>query len=363
VSALRSSSGLAERLAARTLELVDIPSVSRSEARIADHVAAAMPNAFELAFRDEDCLLYTLETRDDRPLVVLAGHLDTVPPQDNLPGQIEDGSVRGLGASDMKGGLAVMVELARWIAGEGPTLAFDVGLLFFGKEELSAAESPLPRLFEGWPRLTEAGLAVVLEPTDNAIQAGCLGHVTAELVFDGVSAHSARPWLGVNAIEVAVRGLQQLVDLEPRDVTVSGLRFREVLSPTGIAGGIAGNVIPDRVTVSLSFRYAPNRTPEDAERELRRLVGDVGRLEAVGISPAARVVVDAPLVERLRVAGPFAVEAKQAWTPVAEFTERGVDAVNLGPGAPAYAHTREERVDIAQLVRSYEGFQRFLAAR
>jgi succinyl-diaminopimelate desuccinylase len=362
VSALRSLTGVADRLAARTLELVDIPSVSRSEARIAAYVEAAMPDDFALAFRAADTLVYTAAGSRGGPLVLLAGHLDTVPPQDNLPGRIDNGSVRGLGAADMKGGLAVMLELARWIADDAPALAFDVGLLFFGREELSASESPLPGVFTGWPRAASAALAVVLEPTDNAIQAGCLGHVTAELVFDGVSAHSARPWLGVNAIAVAVHGLQPLVELAPREVSISGLRFVEVLSPTTIAGGIAGNVIPDRVTVTLSYRYAPDRTATEAERELRRLVGEAGRLESVSVSPAARVVVDTPLVERLRRAGPFAVEPKQAWTPVAEFTERGVDAVNFGPGAPEYAHARDERVEIAQLVRSFEAFQRFLAA-
>lgn len=355
-------SALAHRLAARTLELVDIPSVSRKEDEIAAHIAGVIPPAFELAYGSADALLYTTGRRPGRPFVLLAGHLDTVPAQDNLPGRIENGSVWGLGASDMKGGLAVMVELARWIAEEGPQLAFELGLLFFAREELSMAESALPAVFSGWPRITDADLAVVLEPTDNSIQAGCLGHVTAELVFDGVSAHSARPWLGVNAIERAVRGLQPLLALQPREVTISGLRFVEVLSPTGIQGGLAGNVIPDSVSVTLSYRYAPDRSPEEAEAELRRLVGDGGRLAEIAVSPAARVVLDAPLVERLRGAGSFAVEPKQAWTPVAEFASRGIDAVNLGPGATRYAHARDERVAVGELVRTFEALQRFLTA-
>jgi succinyl-diaminopimelate desuccinylase len=356
------NAALADRLAARTLELVNIPSVSRTEEGIAAHVDDAMPHALELAFRDADSLLYTTP-RHGRPLVLMAGHLDTVPAQDNLPGRIENGSVWGLGASDMKGGLAVMVELADWIATDAPELAFDLAFLFFGKEELSLSESPLPRLFEGWPRAGEAAIAVMLEPTGNAIQAGCLGHITAELVFEGVSAHSARPWLGVNAIEAAMTGLQPLLAIEPREVTISGLCFVEVLTLTGIRGGIAANVVPDRVNVTLSYRYAPDRSPEEAERELRRLVGGAGRLEDVANSPAARVVVDAPLVEQLRAAGRFTVEPKQAWTPVAEFTARGIDAVNLGPGAPEYAHKQDERVDVVQLVRTFEALQRFLVAR
>jgi len=351
---------LAERLIARTLELVDIPSVSRDEERIAEHVQTTIPASWELVFHDDSCLLYTTARRAGWPFVLLAGHLDTVPAQDNIPGRVENGAVFGLGASDMKGGLAVMIELARWIDEAEPSLGVDLGLLFFGREELSMAESPLPGVFAGWPEVDEAALVVVLEPTDNTIQAGCLGHVGAELVFEGVSAHSARPWHGVNAIEVAIEGLRPLIDLEPREVTISGLRFVEVLSLTGIEGGIAGNVIPDRVTAQLSYRYAPDRSVDEAEHELRRLVGERGRLENVGVSPAARVVVDTPLVDRLRAAGEFAIEPKQAWTPVAEFTARGLDAVNLGPGATRYAHKRDEQVDADALARTFEALRRFL---
>ena len=353
---------LADRLAARTLALVNIPSVSRAEEQIAEQVARAIPGCLQLLLRHDDCLMYMTPRRPGRPFVLLAGHLDTVPAQDNLPGRVENGSVWGLGASDMKGGLAVMVELARWIGEDHPELAYDLGLLFFGREELSMSESPLSGVFAARPELAETDLVVMLEPTDNAIHAGCLGHITAELVFEGVSAHSARPWLGVNAIGRAVEGLQPLLELEPREVTISGLRFVEVLSPTAIAGGIAGNVIPDRVSVTLSYRYAPDRPPEEAEAELRRLVGEHGRLEHVAVSPAARVVVDAPLVESLRKAGSFQLEPKQAWTPVAEFTARGLDAVNLGPGATRHAHTRDERVEVDQLVRTFQALQRFLAA-
>jgi succinyl-diaminopimelate desuccinylase len=351
---------LARSLATRTLELVNHVSLSREEDEVAELVAASIPPRFERLYEDDNCLLCTTERRAGRPLVLLAGHLDTVPPQDNVPGRIANGAVWGLGASDMKGGLAVMIELARWVAETDADPGVDLGLLFFGREELSMSESPLPAVFERCRELREADLVVVLEPTDNEIQAGCLGHITANLVFEGVSAHSARPWLGVNAIEVAVAGLQPLLAVKPREVTISGLRFIEVLSVTGIEGGIAGNVIPDRVTAQVSYRFAPDRSPEDAERELRRLVGGAGRLEDLGISPAARVVVEAPLVKRLRASGDLALEPKQAWTPVAEFTNRGIDAVNLGPGAPRYAHTRDEQVEIGQLVRTFQALQRFL---
>ena len=338
----------ADALAALTLELVDTPSESLREAEIERLVAAAVPR--EPAYAADSVLFYP--PRGEGPFVLLAGHLDTVPAQGNLPGRIEGGSVHGLGASDMKGGVAVMVELAR-------DRELQAGFLFFGREELPANESPLPAFFAACPRALEAELAVVLEPTDNTIQAGCLGNLNARLVFRGRSAHSARPWLGENAIAAAVRALAPVVELEPRDVDVDGLRFREVLTVTTIQGGIATNVVPDLVEANVNFRYAPTRSPEEAEERLRELTGGI-ELEIESNSPPARVVARAPLVDRLRAAGAFELEPKQAWTPVAEFTSRGVDAVNLGPGATRYAHARDEQVEIGELVRTYEALSRFL---
>ena len=328
-----------DSLASRTLELVNIASESRDEEAIVEHVRAVMPGV--PAF-DHDTVLYYPGR------VLLAGHYDTVPAQDNLPGRIEDGWVIGLGATDMKGGLAVMIELAR--AGA----AF--GYLFFGREEVPAGESPLPALFE---RGVDADLVVVLEPTDNTIQAGCLGNLNARLVFHGTSAHSARPWLGDNAIMRAVEGLAPLASLEPHDVEIDGLVFREVLSVTQIAGGIASNVIPAVAEATLNFRYAPDRSPGDAEERLRELVDGRGELELLENSAPARVSASSPLVQALREVGDFALEPKQAWTPVAQFSEQGLDAVNLGPGTTSYAHKQDERVSVAELERTYDALARF----
>jgi succinyl-diaminopimelate desuccinylase len=320
-----------------------MPSESRSEAGLVDLVRELMPGAPQ--YDDGEVLLY-----GDGP-VVLAGHLDTIPAQRNIPGRIENGSVHGLGASDMKGGVAVMIELAR--AGA------PFGYLFFGREELPAGESALPRFFEHHG--LDADLVVMLEPTDDSIHAGCLGNIDARLVFHGTSAHSARPWMGDNAIDHAVRGLSGIVGLQPVDVEIQGLVFREVLSVTGIEGGIASNVIPDRAVATLNFRYAPNRTPEEGAARLRELVGEVGELQVLGNSPPAHVAVDTPLVQALRAAGNYDVHPKQAWTPVAEFAQQGLDAVNLGPGATRYAHKRDERVEIASLRRTYNALLRFIA--
>jgi succinyl-diaminopimelate desuccinylase len=191
------------------------------------------------------------------------------------------------------------------------------------------------------------------------LQLGCLGNLDARVVFEGKSAHSARPWLGVNAIALALEGLRPVLELEPRDVTIEGLLFREVLSVTRINGGIASNVIPARVEATLNFRYAPDRTPVEAEERVRELVGrDV---EIVNNSAAAHVAsLSAPAVAALRDAGPFEVQPKQAWTNVADFAARGLDAVNLGPGATRFAHAVDEQVEIAALEQTYAALQRFL---
>jgi succinyl-diaminopimelate desuccinylase len=312
-----------------------------------------------LTYGTDEALLFAAP-RTGRPLVLLAGHVDTVPPQNNLPGALADGYVVGLGASDMKGGLAVMVELAEWVADQTGALTCDLAFLFFVREELPTEESALPRVFAEAPLVLESDLVVVLEPTDNAVHAGCLGNLNATVVFRGESAHSARPWQGVNAIDLAVEGLAPVVGCTPVEVEVGGLTFVEVLSATRIAGGIADNVIPDQVDVGLNYRYAPNRTQAEAEGRLRELVP--GQVEVTSNSPPARPATDSPLVERLRQVGDLAVEPKQAWTPVAEFAAQGLDAVNLGPGATRYAHRADERVEIAALERTFDVLRRFASS-
>jgi succinyl-diaminopimelate desuccinylase len=342
-------------LAERTLALVDIPSVSRDEAQLYRYVKESI--SLPLAHDDGESLVYA--KRSGRPLVLLSGHLDTVPIDGNVPGRIEGGAVHGRGASDMKSGLAVMMELAAWAA--DTELAYDLGLLFFPREELGPELNPLPAVFEAAPLIDEAALVICLEPTDNTLQLGCLGNISARVVFEGRSAHSARPWLGINAIALALEGLRPVLELEPFDVEVEGLLFREVASVTQIDDcGNAANVIPGRVEATINFRYAPNRSPEDAESRLRELVGT--EMEILQHSPAAPVALRSPLVERLRELGGFEVQPKQAWTNVADFAARGLDAINFGPGATRYAHTPDEQVAIEDLVRTYEALKRFLAA-
>ena len=206
----------------------------------------------------------------------------------------------------------------------------------------------------------EAELAILLEPTDTTIQAGCLGNLNATITFHGVSGHSARPWTAENAIEKALDGLRAYASIEPRPVEIGGLTFTEVASITRIEGGIATNVIPDRVVANVNFRYAPDRSPSSADAYLRSLLPEGATYEHAGDSPPARVVTDSPLVQRLRAAGDLALEPKQAWTNVADFTSRGIDAVNFGPGATRYAHRRDEQVEIVALERAFTALWRFV---
>jgi len=345
-------SALADRLARRTLELVDIPSESLHEETIRDHLRALVPAPFEPVFTGDDAFLWARERRPNVPFLLLAGHYDTVPAQDNLPGRVDANAVHGCGASDMKGGVAVALELVRDLADEeqGPV---DVGLLLFGREELPPAHNPLPVLFDGCALAREADLAVLLEPTDLTIQAGCLGNLSARVAFHGISGHSARPWLAENAIHKAIEGLARIATFERREAVIDGLPFYEVASVTRIEAGVADNVVPDRAVATVNLRYPPDRTPADAEELLGSLVPTDATVEVDGNSPPGAVSVDAPLARTLQAVGGFAIEAKQAWTNVADFTSRGIPAVNFGPGGTRYAHRRDELVEIAALERAY----------
>jgi succinyl-diaminopimelate desuccinylase len=338
---------LAGQLAARTLELIDIPSVSRDEARLAAHVADVL-RAGDVEVRDlgDTCLL---AGPPGAPLL-LAGHLDTVPAQDERPGRIDGDRVHGLGASDMKGALAVMIELA--LAGA------PYRCLFFGREELPVADSALTPLLAREP--IDAGLVVMMEPTACELHAGCLGNVNATWTFRGRSGHSARPWTADNAIERAAAGVLALAAQPPEPRDFDGLTFVEVASVTRIAGGIAANVIPDRVECHVNYRYAPGRGATDAETRLAQLCAGHGELTIDSNAPSGPVATG-PLVDALVAAGDLVRAPKQAWTPVAEFGLAGLPAVNFGPGEPAQAHRRDESVEIAALARAYEVLERFVA--
>ena len=353
--------GIADRLAARTEALVRIPSESRHEEAILAELRRHLPSAYRVVDDHDSVVLALPERRPGAPMVLLAGHVDTVPIAGSAPGRREGETLHGRGAADMKSGLAVMEEVAKALAREEWASDLDVGLLFFGREELPFAESALVPLFDRRPEIADCVLAIVMEPTANQLALGCLGNLNATVVFEGEAAHTARPWLGRNAIHAAIAALAPVIDLPVRDVEVDGMTYREVASVTTIQGGVATNVVPDRTIAHVNFRYAPTHTPAEADRRLRELLGHASAtVEIVGNAPPGPVPQGNRLVERLRAAGDLAVGPKQAWTPVAEFGSVGIDALNFGPGDPKYAHRDDERVEVASLARSYEVLRAFL---
>jgi succinyl-diaminopimelate desuccinylase len=347
---------LSDRLAQRTLELVDVRSPSRAEAPLASHVLHVL-RAGGVSVRDagDTCVLAGVLERRERPLVLLAGHLDTVPEQGNLPGRIEDGRVVGLGATDMKGADAVMVELA--LASLDTTV--DVGFVWFGREELPFGDSALTPLLAREAGLTSADLVVVMEPTANRLQLGCLGNINASWTFTGRAGHSARPWLADNAIHRLAEGVHALAQVPAEVHDFGGLEYREVVSTTTISGGVALNVVPGEAVAQVNYRYPPGCSMEAAEARLHEWCDPYGALQITGHAPSGPVPEGNPLVDALvELVGP--PEPKQAWTPVAEFGAAGVDAVNFGPGEPPLAHTVGESVSIGALVRSYDLLAEFL---
>jgi succinyl-diaminopimelate desuccinylase len=362
--AWRPMSSLADRLGARVLEFVNLASESRDEAALAAHVLSLLGSGAAARDAGDNCVLAGVTEKGDRPLVLLAGHLDTVPAQGNFPGRLQDGVVHGLGAADMKAGLGVMAELALALGGpDGLDPSVDVGFVFFGREELPFGDSSLTPLLERERGLLSADLVVVMEPTANELHAGCVGNINATWTFRGVAGHSARPWLADNAIHRAGRGIAELAALEPVDHEFAGLTFREVISAVTVHGGVARNVVPDQCVVEVNMRYAPGTGAEEAEARLRALCEPHGELVVDGNAPSGAVPAPGNVyVSRLVEAGGLAVAPKQAWTPVAEFSGAGVDAVNFGPGKPLYAHRRDEQVEVDALVASYETLARFLCA-
>ena len=349
-------------LAALTARLVDVPSVSGDEGALAHLVAEelrAQCPPCDLV-RSGNNLVLRGPHRPERPTIVLAGHLDTVPPAGNEKARPRDGMLYGLGSSDMKSGLAVMIALATtvdWIHARA-----NLTFVFYECEEVALERNGLRKLFPEQPHLAAADLAILLEPTDNALELGCLGTLNARITARGRAAHSARPWLGENAIAKAVPFLARFAALAPRPVVVGGVEFLETFQVTMAEGGRARNVVPDSFAMNVNFRYAPTRTPAEAVAELRTMVPAGFDFDIVDVAPPGVVRADHPLVEDLL--GRFALErrGKQAWTDVAQFTERGVAAVNFGPGVPEQAHQKDEHVPLANLARAYAVLHAFVSS-
>jgi len=344
-----------------TADLVDCESVSGDEARLAGAVEAALRRYPSLAVqRLGNVVLARTELGLDQRLV-LAGHLDTVPIAGNLPSRVSDGRLHGCGTSDMKSGVALQLRAAHAVGSGELRPVVDLTWIFYDCEEIEAARNGLNRLSAEQPELLRGDLAIVLEPTSGLIEGGCQGTMRAEISLAGTRAHAARSWLGDNAIHRAAPVLQRLADYAGREVEVDGLAYHEGLNAVGITGGVAGNVVPDACTVTVNYRFAPDRDEAAAEAHLRA-VFEGFELRVIDSAPAARPGLDQPLVQRVVTAlGGGQVQAKLGWTDVARFATLGIPALNFGPGEPNLAHQVGESAELAVIERCERALLAFLA--
>ena len=330
--------------ASLTASLVDIQSVSGEEKALAGLIEVALRGLPHLSVhRDGDAVI--ARTTLGRPQrVIVAGHIDTVPVAANLPSHREGDLLYGCGSCDMKSGVAVALRLAARLTQPSR----DVTWMFYDCEEVEAERNGLLRLSRNCPQLLAGDLAVLMEPTDGVIEGGCQGTLRAEVVTHGKRAHSARAWMGQNAIHAAAGILELLRGYEPRKPDVDGLTYREGLNAVGIRGGVAGNVVPDECVVTVNFRFAPDRSAEQAAAHVREVFAgyDVAITDS---APGARPGLGHPAAASLLAAVGGVPRAKLGWTDVARFAALGLPAVNYGPGDPELAHSPDEHVDVAQI--------------
>jgi succinyl-diaminopimelate desuccinylase len=330
-----------------TAALVDIPSESRHEDRIAGEVEAALraqTSGFEIIRNGNAVLARTALGRPTR--VLLAGHLATVPAAGNLPSRRDAESLHGCGTTDMKSGDAVFLHLAATV----PAPTHDLTLVFYDCEEIESAANGLGRIERELPAWLTADVAILGEPTGGYIEAGCQGTLRVVVYANGTRAHSARSWLGDNAIHKLGAVLDRLAGYRPRSVEIDGCMYREGLSAVRIDGGVAGNVIPDAASVTVNFRFAPDRDAETALGHVHDVFDGLDvRIELTDLAVGALPGLSRPAAKALVEAADGRVRAKYGWTDVARFAVRGVAAVNYGPGDPNLAHTRGELVPVAQI--------------
>ena len=339
--------------------IVDIESVSGNEGPLADAVEAALRACPHLRVdRLGDAVIARTDLgRDER--VVIAGHLDTVPVKGNLPSWVDEhaGRVYGRGTCDMKGGVAVMLSVAAALAAP----SCDVTWIFYDHEEVEARANGLARVARERPDLLAAQFAVLMEPTGARVEGGCQGTMRVELETRGVAAHSGRAWLGHNAVHDLAPVLTTLAAWHDAEIEVDGLLYHEGLNAVRISGGVAGNVIPDRAVVEINYRFAPDKTGEQAEALVRSWFPGY-ELRVTDMSPGARPGLDRPAAQLFLAAVGGEARPKYGWTDVARFSELGVPAVNFGPADPGKAHADDEFCPIADLDTCRLALVRWLAA-
>ena len=342
-----------------TRQLVDIASVSGAEADLADAIEAVVRAQSHLEVTRDGDAVVARTTLGRTQRVVVAGHIDTVPVNGNLPARLEDGILWGRGTVDMKGGCAVMLALAVELAEP----AVDVTWVWYDHEEVDSTLNGLGRIAREHPELLAADFAVLGEPSNGEIEGGCNGTIRVDVTTHGRRAHSARAWMGENAIHAAAPVLERLAAYEAGEVVVDGLAYRESLSAVGISGGVAGNVIPDACTVHVNYRFAPSRSGAEALAHLEQVFAGLPvEITVADLAEGARPGLDAPLAQQFVAAVGGEARPKYGWTDVARFSALGIPAVNYGPGDPSLAHADDERVPVEQIERVEAGLRRWLTA-
>ena len=340
---------LTKNLAELTADLVDIPSVSLNEKNLADQVQSALEGLSGLEVtRIENTLIARTNFGFDKR-IVLAGHLDTVPANNNQKSQTTNEAIHGLGAVDMKGGLAVMLKLLQSVS----EFKKDVTFLFYEAEEIESKYNGLEKISKTQAKLLEADFAILLEPTGAVLEMGCQGSLRFKITIKGTRAHSARWWRGDNAIHKAQGVLEIVNSYQPRNPEIDGLTFREGLQIVGISGGVAGNVIPDSVEILLNYRFAPDRDQATAIAHLRELFADF-ELEIIDVAEAAPVGLNQKAIADFVQEIDLPIAPKFGWTDVARFSKLNIPAINFGPGDPHLAHHPDEMVPIADLELVYQ---------
>lgn len=343
------------------LWLCSIPSPIGEEKLLCDEVATRLSHqklAGPIRRYGDSIVVPVVRRREPgRPHVALVGHLDTVRTE-NGPARLEDGRIYGAGAADMKAGLAIMIVATEQAA---ELVACDLTLVFYAREEGPYVENELSVVLEADEDLRTIDLAVCLEPSDNRLHLGCCGSLHATVTFEGKTGHSARPWEGDNAITKGAALLGRLAALQPIEHVIDGHVYRTVTTVTLANGGRGRNVVPDRFTLNINHRFAPSTSLEQAQADVRAIVGNDARIEFTDLAPAAMPAASHPLVQKLIACGVRGVEPKQAWTDVARFSALGIPAVNFGPGENAQAHQKNESTDCSLLLQGYRILVAWLA--
>lgn len=329
---------------------VDQPSVTREEKALADSLEKRLSNGGFRLHRWRDGIV---ALPGENPKLLLAGHLDTVPPDPGQSRKRENGRIYGCGTSDMKAGLAVMLQILE----DRPTAP--VGYIFYDREEGPIVENGLRPLLESVPNLPKVP-TIVLEPTNREVQVGCVGSFHLDVTFHGKRAHAARPWQGTNALYLAAPFLTYLSARQPDEISVHGQTFRQVITPTILTTHTLSNAVPGEVTINLNVRFAPGQNPEDLMDEIKSQAGANATVNLKDLAPAGQVCHDDPLLAPWIASGGLVVAPKQAWTDVAQLTDMGFPAVNFGPGEPAQAHQPDEWCPEDGLTFCYEHILRLI---